>query len=248
MQYHHVRTIPSTHNALKSNPPAIPPKTMLIAREQTAGRGQRGNSWEAEPGMNLTFSLYIIPVPVPPARQFLISEAFALAFTDLLDDYGISATIKWPNDIYVGDSKICGILIEHSLTGNRIERTILSAGLNVNQTRFLSDAPNPTSILLQPAYAGGNPLDINLLTSRLAQKIEARLDRHIYGDETPHDQFMQRLYRADNRLYPFRDNLNGETVSARISDVAPDGRLTLSLDTGEERSYLFKEVAFILTR
>lgn len=247
MQYHYIDSIPSTHNALKNNSPAIPPMTMLIAHGQTAGRGQRGNSWESEPGRNLTFSLYISPVPTPPAEQFLISEAFALAFTDLLDDYGIPATIKWPNDIYVDDGKICGILIEHSLTGSHIERTILSAGLNVNQTRFVSDAPNPTSMMMQPRYAGGVAIDLDTLTSRLAQKIESRLERHIYGKETPHEEFMRHLYRADGKLYQFRDNLIGQTVSARISDVAPNGRLTLTLDDGSVRSYLFKEVSFILS-
>lgn len=243
MRFHHIDTITSTHNALKSGEITLPPRTMLLAREQTAGRGQRGNSWEAQPGKNLTFSLYISPVPVPPLKQFVISEAFALAFVDLLEELGLRATIKWPNDIYVGDCKICGILIEHSLTGSTIDRTILSAGLNVLQTRFLSDAPNPTSILTELKR---EIPDISVLTRSLAQKIDSRLDRHIYGNESPHEEFMQRLYRGDGKPYPFHDNKNDEDILASIAAVAPDGTLTLRLDDGSLRDYLFKEVTFII--
>ncbi len=251
MNIQRIEKIPSTHTALKTGAIILPPFTMLIAHEQTAGRGQRGNHWEAEPGLNLTFSFFLKPVPVPPAQQFIISEAFALAFVDTLAEYDIRATIKWPNDIYVGDKKIVGILIDHSLTGTNIDHSLLSAGLNINQTRFLSDAPNPTSMLLERP---GNPYDIpndipydiQEVTARLAQNIEQRLHRHIYGKETPHEQFMQHLYRNDGAFHLYQDNIKEEEIRATIADVAPDGLLTLTLPDNSKRQYRFKEVTFLL--
>ena len=140
---------PSTHQLLKLDPEyaRLDPYTMVVARRQTAGRGQRGNSWESEDYKNLTFSMAVYPGWLPPAAQFSLSESVALAVVALLAQHGIKATVKWPNDIYVGNDKICGILIDHSLTGNTISRTVVSAGINVNQLRFLSDAPNPVSML-----------------------------------------------------------------------------------------------------
>ena len=129
-----------------------PAGLVIATREQTAGRGQRGNTWEAQPGANLTFSLLLRPAAIPAARQFELSMIVSLAIVDtvdaVLEDAGcpLRAEIKWPNDIYVADRKICGILIENTLTGRSIDRSIVGIGLNVNQTVFLSDAPNPASL------------------------------------------------------------------------------------------------------
>ncbi|MDE6668417.1 MAG: biotin--[acetyl-CoA-carboxylase] ligase [Muribaculaceae bacterium] len=139
--------VSSTNTWLAQHAAELPHLTMVTAARQIAGRGQRGNSWESEPGANLTFSLLIRPEDMPARSQFSISEATALAVTDLLATYGLTATVKWPNDIYVGDRKICGILIEHAVMGTSIMHSIIGVGLNVNQTRFISDAPNPVSLL-----------------------------------------------------------------------------------------------------
>ena len=121
--------------------------TVVYTLRQTAGRGQRGNSWESEDGKNITFSMLIRP-SVAPSQQFFISEAAALAVARTLDKYiadgGVS--VKWPNDVYWHDKKICGMLIEHSLSGGRINSSILGIGVNINQQQFLSDAPNPVSL------------------------------------------------------------------------------------------------------
>ena len=108
----------STNSYVSHHAASLADMTMVIADAQTAGRGQRGNSWESEPGKNLTFTLLHRPKGVLPREQFAISEATALAVADFLEENGISAAVKWPNDIYVGDRKIAGILIEHSLTGH----------------------------------------------------------------------------------------------------------------------------------
>ncbi|MDE5927427.1 MAG: biotin--[acetyl-CoA-carboxylase] ligase, partial [Duncaniella sp.] len=140
-------TLPSTSSYLAGIAADAPHGTVVMAREQTAGRGQRGNSWEAEPGCNITLSLLLRPEGLHPARQFVISQAVSLAIADLVSHFvAAPVSIKWPNDIYVDDRKICGILIENTITGTSIDRTIVGIGLNVNQTEFRSDAPNPVSM------------------------------------------------------------------------------------------------------
>ena len=94
--------------------------TVVSARRQTAGRGQRGNGWEAEEGKNLTFSVFFRPENFRARDQFALSEAVALAVVETLAGEGIEARVKWPNDIYVGDRKICGILIEHAVMGMNV--------------------------------------------------------------------------------------------------------------------------------
>lgn len=247
-----VDSIPSTHNLLSRNPAAVNPYTLLVAIDQTAGRGQRGNHWEAEPGCNLTYSLRIQPKAVTPAKQFLLSEAFALAHIDMLAIYGIHASIKWPNDIYVDDKKICGILIEHKICGSEIETSILSAGLNVNQTIFRSDAPNPVSI----AGILGHNVDWLMALTRLQIALPKRLSpltsfeadspEALNLTQSLHQQFLEKLYRGDGNLYRFADNKTDEEILARIYDIAPDGTLTLQLPDNSLRRYLFKEVSFII--
>ena len=133
----------STNSYLSRMASILPSGTVIYTNSQTSGRGQRGNSWEAEPGKNLTFSMLVKQPAVVPSKQFRISEAVSLAVVEWLSQYSDGFSVKWPNDIYYNDKKICGILIEHVLCGNAIVHTIVGVGINVNQQHFLSDAPNP---------------------------------------------------------------------------------------------------------
>ena len=149
----------STNEEAKRNISDIDNLSVLSALEQTAGRGQRGNTWHSAPGENLLFSIVLkyetegmhshCMNPVRACDQFVISETAALAVTDFLSGYGISAKIKWPNDIYVGDKKICGTLVEHSIRGEWLSHSIIGIGLNINQRNFNVNLLNPTSISLQ---------------------------------------------------------------------------------------------------
>ena len=115
--------------------------TTVYSSFQSAGRGQRGNSWESEAGKNLLFSFVVYPEFLETHRQFYLSQVTALALHDVLSSYTEGISIKWPNDIYWKDKKICGTLIENDLTGIHISRSISGTGVNLNQERFLSDAP-----------------------------------------------------------------------------------------------------------
>lgn len=109
---------------------------VILAVEQTAGKGQMGAHWRSEAGLNLTFSVFLDNVNLSVERQFLLTKIVSLSLVDLLDNFGVSAKIKWPNDIYVHDRKIAGVLIENTILGKNIARSIVGIGLNVNQKDF----------------------------------------------------------------------------------------------------------------
>lgn len=118
----------------------------VLADNQTAGKGQFGSSWESMPGQNLLFSIYLKPNFIQPENQFLLARISALAVWDALQPEFPDVSIKWPNDLYIGDRKVCGILISNSLQGGRIQHAIVGFGLNVNQTNFADTIPNATSL------------------------------------------------------------------------------------------------------
>ncbi|MDE6076834.1 MAG: biotin--[acetyl-CoA-carboxylase] ligase [Muribaculaceae bacterium] len=231
----------STNTWVSENRDSLEMPTLVYARSQSAGRGQRGNSWESQPGCNLCASAFFTPDGVEPQLQFAVSEAIALAVVDLLAAYGVESKVKWPNDIYVGNRKICGILIEHAVTPGRILYTIAGMGVNLNQREFLSDAPNPVSLtqITECEY------DVAEAAELLSSMIEKRL-ASICTYPDLHREFLSKLWRGDGGFYPFIDRLRGEQIEARIADIAPDGIITLELTGGDRRSYAFKEIEFIL--
>jgi len=141
-------SLPSTNNELKNRLKTndLSEFTTILTSYQTNGRGQQSNVWESADGLNLTFSVLLKPVFLEPALQFYLSKIVALALTDVLMKYVDELSIKWPNDIYVGEKKIAGILIENSLMGSCIDTCVVGIGLNVNQLSFQSSAPNPISL------------------------------------------------------------------------------------------------------
>ena len=236
----HLPEVDSTNTWLRNHAAALPHGTAVTATTQTAGRGQRGNTWESAPGANLTFSLLLRPDRFPAARQFHISEAVALgvvlSLQPLLPHH--SVTVKWPNDIYVGDRKICGILIENSLEGPNISHSIAGIGINVNQERFLSDAPNPVSLyqLTDRKYL------LQTLLRSVCRNIITLL-RH--DSEKLHSLYLHHLYARHGARY--RDTATQRIFCATIHDIAPDGMLTLCDNTDSTlHTYAFKEVALIL--
>ncbi|MDE6559619.1 MAG: biotin--[acetyl-CoA-carboxylase] ligase, partial [Muribaculaceae bacterium] len=247
----HLDSVESTHNLLKTPEYAdLPPYVMVMAREQTAGRGQRGNHWESQPGLNLTFSMVVKPFGLHPSKQFSLSEATALAVVALLQSEGIEAKVKWPNDIYVADNKICGILIDHAIDSTGIIRSVVSAGLNINQREFHSDAPNPVSmwqILRRERSVDDIAANLLLLLRQFLPLADTPAGRQLL-----HQSFMEHLYRNDGAPHPYYDHLLDRPIRAILTDVLPDGTLLLSeipSSTAEPRPprpYLFKQVSILL--
>ena len=152
-----LESVDSTNEECRRRISEIDNLSVVAALSQTSGRGQRGNVWLSEAGKNLTFSIVLkFPAtdikselePMLAYDQFVLSEITSLSIVDLLAEHRIEAKIKWPNDIYVGDKKICGMLIENSLRGEWIQHSIIGIGLNVNQRNFDVSLPNPTSMVL----------------------------------------------------------------------------------------------------
>ena len=232
------KSLPSTNTEVKK--PGYRHGDVVIAREQTAGRGQRGNRWSSNPGENLTFSLVWEPTFLEAKRQFLLSEAVALALTDTLEHFQIRSKIKWTNDIYVGNKKICGILIEHDLgTDGKLSRTIVGIGLNINQKEFEDWVPNPTSM----ALIAGHTFDLNEVFQRLYDDLEARYSQLQTAPEEIEAAYDKLIYRKGT-LAPYRLP-NGKRFEGVILGVKSSGELLVESE-GMVVPYLFKEIEFII--
>lgn len=239
----HLEEVDSTNAYIMREANHLEAPVMVVAHTQTAGQGQRGNTWESAPGKNLTFSIFYRPMGLPPMAQFSMSEAVALGVVDLLGNHGIDAKVKWPNDIYIGDKKICGILIRHSIMSSYVAYSVIGVGIDVNQKKFLSDAPNPVSM----TQITGKNYDLSQLEKEIAKIMESRLAL-IQTEESRlalHKEFMKKLWRGDGKLYPFADTATGESFNASIEDIAFHGPMTLRLADGTLRTYAFKEVSFL---
>lgn len=245
---HKLQTVHSTNSYLKelNGGDASFNMELATAEFQTAGRGQKGNSWESDEGANLLFSILLHPTYVQASKQFCISQAIALAVVDALKeivhDPSIAEpfTVKWPNDIYWGSKKIAGILIENELYGSTIKDCIIGVGLNVNQQLFKSDAPNPISLY--------NILGVEVDREELLNTVIRNFIRNIIMIESKqtaqlHNSYMQTLFRKEG-FHKYRDE-DGKFMAA-IHSVRDDGRLILLDANGKERVYEFKEVAIVL--
>lgn len=231
----------STNSYLRAYKPAADEEmTVAVATYQRRGRGQGTNTWESEPGKNLLFSILVHPLMLPVAGQFVISEAVALSVRDALSAYTDCLTIKWPNDIYWNDRKICGILIENKIAGGRIHDCILGVGINVNQRLFTSPAPNPVSLV----QITGTEVPPREVLDRVLRAFRSYYDCIVNGDYMAITApYHEALYRRSG-FHRFCDE-DGE-FEAAIVEVEDDGHLILRDRTGHARSYAFKEVAFCL--
>jgi BirA family biotin operon repressor/biotin-[acetyl-CoA-carboxylase] ligase len=242
--YLKVNQTASTNTYLSRLAATLPGGTVIYTPSQTAGRGQKGNSWESEDGKNLTFSLLLKRPPVKARDQFYLSEAAALAVVEALTTTaGDGFTVKWPNDVYWQDKKVCGMLLENSLDGSDIAHSIVGIGINVNQERFLSDAPNPVSLI----NITGHEHDLETLLRQVCTRIEG-LVQSLSDDSARidlHNRYMATLYRNDGGRHPYEDAA-GNRFMASVAGIATDGTLTLLHEDGSRHTYLFKEVKHII--
>jgi BirA family biotin operon repressor/biotin-[acetyl-CoA-carboxylase] ligase len=207
---------------------------VVVADYQTAGKGQGTNSWESERGKNLLFSVLYHPQRIPANRQFHISMAVSLAIADALGEHIGDVSIKWPNDIYWRNAKICGILIENRLLGQTIRDSIIGVGVNVNQRQFHSNAPNPVSLW----QIHGHETDRELLLQSILDKFTLYINK-----KEIKTQYLHLLYRRKG-FHPYADREG--SFMAEIVDVEDDGHLLLCDDNGQQRRYAFKEVSFVI--
>ncbi len=216
---------------------------IVWAKEQTAGRGHGKNHWESEPGKNLTFSLLLRPVYIPPENQFLLTQIISLAIVDLVKEIlpEEKITIKWPNDIYIRDKKVAGILIQNFIKGQIIDYSIAGIGLNVNQEHFFSDAPNPVSLI----HFIQNPLVLADLLDKLLTHIKRIYEQSasVLFREAINKRYLSQLFRF---RHPAIFKEKGLQFQAAILGIGEFGQLILQLENGIEKKYSFKEVEFVI--
>ena len=217
--------------------------TTLLADKQTAGKGQRGNSWESEPKKNLLFSTVLYPITLKAREQFILSMLIALSIYETLSDYAEGFSIKWPNDIYWKDKKICGILIENELEGAYLVRCIAGIGVNINQEHFISSAPNPVSLKQILGRETDKSEVLESILKRLLSYYIPLMTQEPNIKESIHSDYLNAQYRHKG-MYLYRDE-NGE-FKASLETIEPDGHLLLKDEKGMLRKYAFKEVQYII--
>jgi BirA family biotin operon repressor/biotin-[acetyl-CoA-carboxylase] ligase len=234
--------LPSTNTyivkILKEN--NLPEGTIVYTNYQSAGRGQIGNRWESEDSKNLLISILLFPAFLNPADQFYISMTISLGICDFITRFIPHCSIKWPNDIYVNNDKIAGILLESSITGNQIDYTVAGIGLNINQEKFSGTLPNPVSL----RFLSRQSYDLKSCLDQLGTDLDKRYKQLIAGQFAQiRDEYVSKLYRL-NKWFKFKD-ING-IFTGRILTVAEYGRLKIEKQEGSLSEYSFKEVEFIL--
>ena len=214
--------------------------TAVWTNNQKAGRGQSGNTWESAPGMNLTFSMILYPEFLPIRHQFMLSKAVGLAMADFSGSMGVpEVTVKWPNDLYAGNKKLAGILIETALNRDIMKQAIIGIGLNVNQTTFSDNIPNPVSMI---NFTG----KITAPESLLPQILDCILKRYKQLRCGDYDRinldYQNNLYRYGINSR-FRDA--GGIFEGTIIEISNDGRLYIKAKDSSVRKYWLKEVEFL---
>lgn len=207
---------------------------VILAVEQYAGRGQRMTQWQSRPGENLTMSLYLTDFNLPADRQFHLTTVISNVLCHFLQKLGVTAEIKWPNDIYVCHKKLAGLLIENQLKGTSISGTIIGIGLNVNQIEF-GDL-NATSLkLLTGKHYSLEELALTLIT--VFNEAAVNFDRH----DLYRERYLDKLYQRGLE----KEYLIGEEIiKGTILGVDPKGKLLLKIKE-DTRSFDLKEVAFM---
>ena len=225
----YIKSTDSTNTLLKQMAAEGNPPEFIYAGYQTAGRGQTGNSWESEANKNLLCSILL-----PPNKNlYFLNIAVGVAMLRVIGD---DFTIKWPNDIYYGDKKVAGILVENAIIGNEIRYSIAGIGLNVNQTTFVSNAPNPISL----KQIRGQEYDIEWLMNQLLEAVHSVLNE---SEQEVWSYYKSHLYRREG-FWPYEDKKG--KFKAAIHDVLPTGEIVLRDTNGQIRQYEFKQIKYIL--
>jgi len=220
-----------------SNEEELAEGTVVVTDNQTQGRGLANNRWESEPGMNLAFSIILYPSSIEASRQFILSKAISLAVYDFVSQFVTDVSIKWPNDVYVAEKKIAGILIENFIGNAYLTKSIVGIGVNINQMTFVSDAPNPISL----RRLTGKIYPLEKLLNDLHELIALRYQMISENANQLNSDYLNCLYRF-GKLSRF--SADGILFEATITDISDYGNLELLTKEGERKTFGFKEIVF----
>lgn len=213
--------------------------TVVLAQFQSKGRGQSGNYWESEAGKNLLMSLILHPSFLEASSQFLISKIVSLSLVEVLEEYVSDVSVKWPNDIYIGNKKIAGILIETIIKGSVLESAIVGVGLNLNQEKFSSYPSNPVSL----KQLIGTDICIKDFLEKFFKSFDLWYSMLKNNHKKIDEAYLSFLFRKNGwHLY----RANNKKFEAQIVGIGEYGQLILKKKTGEISKNMFKEVEFII--
>lgn len=216
--------------------------TVVMAAFQKQGKGQTGNFWESEAGKNLLVSIVLLPGFLKPEKQFMLNKIIALAVAGFVQELlpGKEVKIKWPNDIYVGNKKIAGILINNVIQGNSLSSSVIGIGVNINQEEFKSAAPNPVSA----SQLMHKNFDLGQCLSGLCKAIECWYKKLQSGFYNSIDEnYILKMYRFGT-CASYR--VSNKEVVAKITGVSVYGRLLLEDQQGKSYDFDLKEVEFVI--
>jgi len=216
--------------------------TVVITDTQFAGKGQSDHKWESAPGLNLTFSFVLYPEFLHPPKQFMLNKIISLAIKDFIDTKvpAKDTSIKWTNDVYYKNSKIAGIIINNAIQGNKFLHTVVGIGVNINQTEYLSDAPNPISL----SMITGKKYDLNNCFSEICKYLDQRYKQlKNKNTEMIDNEYLSSLYRL-NKLYDYI--YQNKKISAKITGIDEFGMLLLISDKGETLKCHKGDIRFII--
>ena len=240
--FHHFPTLDSTNqyalNLLSKSRPSE--GTVISTYRQTHGRGQIGRKWEGEPDKNIAISLILYPSFLDVRQQFLLNQGMALAVADFLSEYAPKAVkVKWPNDIYLEDKKVAGILIQNTVSGSRFQSSVVGVGVNVNQEIFPPVLPNPTSLKLKT----GREYDLRTLISALCHYLEARYLQVKSGQVAQlKSDYLEQLYRRGQPTV-FHPS-GGPPFKGSIQGVDEAGKLLIEKENGERAAFDLQSIKY----
>jgi BirA family biotin operon repressor/biotin-[acetyl-CoA-carboxylase] ligase len=212
----------------------VPEGTLVSAREQTDGRGQRGNIWLSEAGKNLTLTYVLRPGFVFVTDQFLLNKAIAIAVarTAELINPGSFIRIKWPNDIFLDNRKLAGILVETSVKGSQIVSCLAGIGMNVNQVQFPEGSGNPISLAIELE----RELELEDVMNLLSKQMEVNYLRVKAGQRERICSDYDSLLWKRGEVHDFIRE--GKPFPAKVICVDDMGRLVVEDDSGVEHAYI----------
>jgi BirA family biotin operon repressor/biotin-[acetyl-CoA-carboxylase] ligase len=237
----HLDSVDSTNNyAAKLLKLSRPEEgTVITASFQSEGKGQRGSVWQSEANENLLMSLICYPHQLDAHHQFYLSKCVAVALAEYIEDaIDDDVHVKWPNDIYVANQKIAGILIECQWQENRLQSAIVGIGINLNQTQF--ELVNATSL----RALTGNEFRISEEVRRVVRYIEKYYIKLLSGQFSLLDKlYRERLFRLGQPShFIYRD----EPLEATIIGVDATGQLRLNTKGGQSLLCDIKEISFVI--
>ncbi len=215
--------------------------TVVATLNQVAGRGQGDSFWESEAGKNLALSIILHPKTIPPSQQFILNQAVSIGVLEGIRKIakGESFTIKWPNDIYYKASKVAGILIENSILGDKYSLAVVGIGVNLNQERFVSGAPNPISL----RNICNREFDIDQSLQIVVDSVWNWYQALLEGNsELVKSEYLKNLLGLEVSRF-FR--AKGKMFCGAITGLDEYGRLVVKIEGGTSKIFDFKEIEFL---